>query len=231
MNPQERLLELAASTPSPTDFEAAALSLSREMLDADVAALVSLARPRQRNLLGFGEIAARLDAHWDGYGAEVRPVQHEAQRAGVASDLGTLGRALWGTRIYRDVMAPLGGTESLFAMPSFRGRTVGMLMVGLRGGRFSEAGRRRLSAFGVSLGVAWVASMAGAEAYEKPKPEVALTEAERDLLAYLELGYTTREIAAGRATSYYTVRNQLSTLYRKLGVTNRTEAVGLRQRR
>ena len=54
----------------------------------------------------------------------------------------------------------------------------------------------------------------------------SLTGAELDLLDYLELGWGTRQIAQARGTSFFTVRNQLSALYRRLDVANRTEAIG-----
>ena len=40
-----------------------------------------------------------------------------------------------------------------------------------------------------------------------------------------------REIAHARGTSFFTVRNQLSALYRRLEVGNRAEAIGLRRGR
>jgi glycosyltransferase involved in cell wall biosynthesis/DNA-binding CsgD family transcriptional regulator len=52
-----------------------------------------------------------------------------------------------------------------------------------------------------------------------------LTDSETELLQLLSAGHSTEEIAAIRHRSPATVRNQLSTLYRKLGVTRRSEAV------
>jgi len=72
-----------------------------------------------------------------------------------------------------------------------------------------------------------VASRAVTASSSQPLPR--LTETELDLLDYLELGWGTREIAEARGTSFFTVRNQLSALYRRLEVTNRAEAIGLRR--
>ena len=58
-----------------------------------------------------------------------------------------------------------------------------------------------------------------------------MTEAEADLLDYLELGLSTKQIAQARGTSFFTVRNQLAALQRKLGVSNRAEAIGRRHGR
>lgn len=54
-----------------------------------------------------------------------------------------------------------------------------------------------------------------------------LTRVERDLLVWLAAGRSNAEIAAVRGRSPITVRNQLSTLFRKLQVTTRAEAVAL----
>ena len=47
------------------------------------------------------------------------------------------------------------------------------------------------------------------------------------MLDYLCLGYSNQEIAKACETSINTVRNQLQSMYRKLGATTRAEAVGL----
>jgi DNA-binding CsgD family transcriptional regulator len=46
------------------------------------------------------------------------------------------------------------------------------------------------------------------------------------VLDYLRLGYTNREIGLALGTQERTVRNQLSGVYAKLGVSTRAEAVG-----
>jgi DNA-binding NarL/FixJ family response regulator len=56
-----------------------------------------------------------------------------------------------------------------------------------------------------------------------------LTERERDLLAMLARGYDNRQVADALSLSEGTVRNQLTRLYEKLGVANRTQAAMLRQ--
>ena len=52
-----------------------------------------------------------------------------------------------------------------------------------------------------------------------------LSPRERELVQYLRLGYTNREIALACGTSFRTVRNQLSHLFQKLEVSTRSEAV------
>jgi DNA-binding CsgD family transcriptional regulator len=62
----------------------------------------------------------------------------------------------------------------------------------------------------------------------EPRPMLAtLTARERDVLGYLQLGYTNREIASACGTSPRTVRNQLGAIFEKLGASTRAEAVAL----
>jgi DNA-binding NarL/FixJ family response regulator len=51
------------------------------------------------------------------------------------------------------------------------------------------------------------------------------TQAELRLLGALDTGATNKQVARATHKSEQTVRNQLSTLYRKINVSNRTQAV------
>ena len=53
----------------------------------------------------------------------------------------------------------------------------------------------------------------------------SLSEAERDVAIALLEGLSNAQIAASRGTSARTVANQVASLFRKLGVRSRTEAV------
>jgi DNA-binding NarL/FixJ family response regulator len=73
---------------------------------------------------------------------------------------------------------------------------------------------------------------AGASVFQ-PQPEPAasaLTERERDVLGLMGSGATNREIAGTLHLSPHTVKEHTSSLYRKLDVRNRTEAVQRAQR-
>ena len=60
----------------------------------------------------------------------------------------------------------------------------------------------------------------------EPGPrEVSLTERERQVLSYLALGWETKYIAEELGVSWYTARNHIENLRRKLGASNRLEAV------
>jgi DNA-binding NarL/FixJ family response regulator len=58
----------------------------------------------------------------------------------------------------------------------------------------------------------------------RPAPSQALTERERQLLALISTGATNREIANRLHLGPDSIKKNASTLYRKLGVRNRTEA-------
>jgi DNA-binding NarL/FixJ family response regulator len=53
----------------------------------------------------------------------------------------------------------------------------------------------------------------------------ALTLSEREVLSQLSAGLTTREIAQKRHNSEATIKSHLTSIYRKLGVRNRVEAI------
>lgn len=59
----------------------------------------------------------------------------------------------------------------------------------------------------------------------RPADEAALTKRERQLLDLLRAGKTNAEIGAAIFISEKTVRNHLSSVYRKLGVSNRAQAI------
>jgi DNA-binding NarL/FixJ family response regulator len=72
----------------------------------------------------------------------------------------------------------------------------------------------------------------GGEVFEADvsEPGVVLSDREREVLAGVAAGHTNREIAAQLYLSPHTVKEHTSTLYRKLEVRNRAEAVQRAQR-
>jgi DNA-binding NarL/FixJ family response regulator len=65
---------------------------------------------------------------------------------------------------------------------------------------------------------------------EREPSATALSERERQVLELMGSGATNREIAGSLILSPHTIKEHTSTLYRKLGVRNRTEAVKRAQR-
>jgi len=72
----------------------------------------------------------------------------------------------------------------------------------------------------------------GGEVFEPDisEPGVTLSDREREVLAGVAAGQTNREIAAELFLSPHTIKEHTSTLYRKLEVRNRAEAVQRAQR-
>lgn len=223
MDLEHALIELAHETSVASELQERALALLCPAFEAEVGLFVAVERGREvRALRGLGAAPrAQLDAVWQVVGREVEPVKAEAVRSGVATDRQVLGRRLTRTQLFVRVMAPVGGTETLFVVPRLGARALGMLALGRCGGHFSSAALARAQRLVPALSVACRATGSGAAA------PLALTATDRDLLDYLELGWGTRQIAAARGTSFFTVRNQLSSLYRRLEVANRAEAIGL----
>jgi DNA-binding CsgD family transcriptional regulator len=202
------------------------LTLLCSNFEADIGIFVAIDGGREaRTLRGLnGEAEARLDAVWQSVRRDVAPVTEHALRAGVATDREVLGARLLRTTLYRRVMEPVRGTETLFIVPNLGGQPLGTLALGRCGGGFSSAARAEARSLVPALSVASRAMASNSQSMPH------LTATELDLLDYLELGWGTREIAEARGTSFFTVRNQLSALYRRLEVTNRAEAIGLRRR-
>jgi DNA-binding CsgD family transcriptional regulator len=60
-----------------------------------------------------------------------------------------------------------------------------------------------------------------------PDPLASLTPREREVVKYLSRGYTNRDIALACGTAPRTVRNQLSSVFEKLGASTRAEVVAI----
>lgn len=191
-------------------------TLVRERLDADVAIFATEDGCQLEGLPAT--VAATLTRSWRTYGREIAPVQEVALAEGASTDRRVLGAALSRTRVYREVMAEVGGVESLFVVARRGEHKLGFLMLGSSRRGFGDA------ALAEARTLAPVLSLACA-ALGAPLPS-ALSPAERELVRHLALGHATADIALARGTSFFTVRNQLSALYRKLGVANRAEALG-----
>ena len=218
------LLGLAHERSPSTDFRREALGRVRDDIGAEVGFFVDAREALDTSpFVGFAsEIRARLGARFPDYALEVAPVHRVTARSGAATDREVLGRALARTRLHREIVAPSGGTESLFVGCHFGGAHLGTLMIGRLGRRFTRAEREVARALSPVLSLALACRRPARELHEV----APLGPTERELLSYLKLGYSSRQIALARGTSFFTVRNQLSALYRKLGVANRTEAVG-----
>lgn len=224
MTLEHELVELAHSSP-PAEIHAATLDLLRAAFDADLGILAGQDRGREVRQFSNLDTSAQhlIEDNWERSKRDLLPVKAEAARAGGAAiDRRVLGSSLERTSLYRRVMAPLGGCETLLLVTHTRGRPLALFALGRRRA-FSNAASAEASRLVPVLSlVCRVAHDHASTAW--------LTAAENDLLDYLELGHATEAIARARGTSFFTVRNQLATLYKKLGVSNRAEAIGRRYR-
>ena len=205
---------------------------------------------RLQHLIGFdvgmfaragapGEITPGFDrrmrrtaaARWDIYASELRPFVGPALAAGGAA----IDREFFGVRelerktYYQELMAPLHGRSTLIAYLTRRGQLEAKLVLGRvqSGPEFTEDARRLLVALLPTLSVCEAALRSPTP---EPATEVALTRLtprEREIVQYLELGYTNAEIALACGTALSTVRNQLVSVFQKLGASTRAEVVAL----
>src|SRR5690606_3290842 len=141
----DSLLKVAANARDDATLERRTLELLRDEIGADVA-LFATPRGAPPTTLGMSPVKSALEAGWEAYGAEVAPVKRAAARSSVSTDRRALGESLERTRLFREVMSPLGGTESLVLLPRFRGRHAGLIMLGRCGGAFDDADLERASA-------------------------------------------------------------------------------------
>jgi DNA-binding CsgD family transcriptional regulator len=137
---------------------------------------------------------------------------------GVAVDVEFFGRSAFErTQTYREVVKPhRGRTSLLMFLPD------ATLVLGRLRGDFRAVECRTLASMRSLVGVCEQALSSRLPALP-PAPQ--LSPRERDIVAYLRLGYTNRDIASACGTSFRTVRNQLSYLFEKLEVSTRAEAV------
>jgi DNA-binding CsgD family transcriptional regulator len=171
---------------------------------------------------------------------EVLEVLEAARPRGVAVDREVLGaRRLEAKSYYQLLMKPSGGRCSALLPVSWRGQPLSVLVLG-RSSSFAARDLERMQQLAPTLQLCEVSRRARLDAANaalpcapmsssarKASPIPELTEAEREVLSYLHLGYTNAEIACARGNTARTVRNQLSSAYAKLGVASRAEAVAV----
>jgi DNA-binding CsgD family transcriptional regulator len=239
----ELIAEIACKTAEPSDFEREVLALLQAEIGADVSFFC--------NTLGVSDVALGLDPQirpvarrrWARLAAETAPMSRAAeQRGGVVVDSELFGASLEGFLYYDTFMRPHRGRTTLIGLLRCQARPLGKVVLGRCVGspdfRAHDVSRLRellptlslsqqayLRARGPS---APVAAMGLARSVRgEPSAWCALTPREREVLGYLHLGYTNEQIALALGSAPRTVRNQLSQVYEKLGVSCRAEAVAV----
>src|SRR5690606_35691565 len=82
---------------------------------------------------------AVVEGGWRRSQTDLLGVTTTALARGATTDRRVLGASLERTILFRSVMAPLGGTETLVLVPSVGALCLGMFALGRRGGRYSDA--------------------------------------------------------------------------------------------
>jgi DNA-binding CsgD family transcriptional regulator len=236
-------LSEVAERADVADFDAGVLELLRRHVGFDVA-LFRRKGDYGRVSVGFDPGLLRAAApHWRMFIEEWYRLGGEAhvdRHGGVMSDLEMYGEQRFRRlAAYRLFAKPAGDIRCVSLLSRWQGRTVAHLMLG-RGqrGRFRDRELDRLRAFAPLIRMSEALRYAQGRVPEAqpslvPATPAALDSAraavlssrERQVASYLELGYSNHQIAVACGTSVYTVRNQLSSAYAKLGVATRAEAV------
>lgn len=226
------ILEAAHAATSLDAFEQITLPLLRQHIACDQ--LFFVVRSGIRGpALGFDERVRQTTAgRFSHYSRELEPFRRAAaSNGGVGVDREFFGStALQRTAHYREIMRPHSGQSTLLGYLSFQGEAVGGVVFGRSTPGFLEAEQRLLREALPALSLARAAFRPLSQGRAREiLPAVAerLSPRERDVLSYLILGYTNAEIALACGTSFRTVRNQLTSLFRKVGATTRAEAVSL----
>ena len=224
------MTEVARSAPSVDVYDRFILERLERLVGFDVAFLVRGGGPNHV-MPGFDEQVRRACAdRWSIFARELAAFTRDAlARRGAGIDLVFFGSSgLARKTYYREIMQPLRGRSTLIGYLARRGRVEAKLALGRKHGSrdFSDAERTTLEALLPTLTVCEFAARAS-----RPQSSdlvlATLTPREREVMDYLTLGYTNAEIALACGTAPATVRNQLSSVFHKLGASTRAEAVAL----
>lgn len=216
---------LAVDAPDAASFERALLALIACVVEFDAAFVETKGAPRERAHVGMGAVRVTTSlTRAVRYDLELAPVKRVAlMRRGVAVDTAVLGEsAVRATAYHRDFAAPVCGKHSLLAWGRVRGREVASVVLGRTGSTFGGEDIARVEELLPTIAL----SLASFTSRDAPA-DASLTPRERDVLGYLCLGYTNREIALACGSSPNTVRNQVARVFAKLGASTRAEAVAL----
>jgi DNA-binding CsgD family transcriptional regulator len=221
-----RLAEVAAEAKTMFEYELGVFDIIGRAIGFDAAMY-----KRNGDLGGSvgldSKIVRACDGMWRRFSDELVPVAMVALRnRRVAVDAEVLGRRLERQQYYQRFMGLHGGRATAIVCLTLRGGAIGTLALG-RVGAFRAAELEYLRAVAPTLSLCESAmrepvTPAAARAVLAP-----LTPREREVLAHLQLGYTNAQIATALGSAERTVRNQLSSINEKLGVSSRAEAAAL----
>jgi DNA-binding CsgD family transcriptional regulator len=216
-------IELAQGAGSALEFERAALEALNASIGFDCAFFFTNDAVPTATGLPPAFATAVTTPTAEKYEREMLPVKAAAlANRGVAIDSDVLGESRRRCAYFREFAEPVSGRHSLLAYLRLRGDIVASVMLGRCRGSFHTHEVDAVQELLPSLAVARAS-------FGLPRSRAldALSPRERELMNYLCLGYTNREIAMACGTSANTVRNQLASAFHKLGASTRAEAVGI----
>ncbi|HET8936392.1 MAG TPA: helix-turn-helix transcriptional regulator [Polyangiales bacterium] len=221
----DALVEVATQAVGAREYELGVLDILRRRLGFDVAMF-----KRRESSDGLHGIDPRVElavrSLWGRFRAESQSITLEALRQrGVAVDVEVLGmRRLERLLYYQTLMKPHHGTSTAFIVLARGGQLLTQLCLGRTHGGFTDDELDYLRSIKPALSVCEAALLSAPQPTDR-SVLAQLTPREREVLSHLPLGHTNAQIALALGTAERTVRNQLSSIYEKLGVSTRAEAV------
>jgi DNA-binding CsgD family transcriptional regulator len=232
----ELIAEMACTAASPYEFERSLLTLFDRQIGVDVAAIVTPHGPSEFAIGFEPSVRVAMEQNRIAIRREFVPMLPVARLAGgVAVDSEFFGAEFERLVSYDVMIRPHHGRTTLMGFLSYRQMSAVVLGRCRGSPNFRARDIASLRAVIPVLSVAHhhheLARGSGRGATENGGATqdvlALLTPREREVLSYLHLGYTNRQIALALSSAPRTVRNQLSSIYAKLGVSGRAEAVAV----
>lgn len=156
------------------------------------------------------------------YAQDLLPVFALSAKVGVCRDV-DFYTTDWTRRksiYHQEVLAPAGVRSMILVCARWRGQPMLRLNLNRHGGQpFRRTEVEKVQSLLPTLEAAIAARYA-----REPGPSISgLTQREQEIAEYVAEGLTTAQIGIALGTSPYTVRNQLTRIYEKLGIESRAE--------
>jgi DNA-binding CsgD family transcriptional regulator len=221
--------EAARDASSRREYEAAAIDHLLARVGADVAMFVWPSGPSEYAHGFHDSVRSTAEKRWGLYASELSGLSTAALAGGGV----VVDTEYFDTReheklhYYQEIMRPHRGRTTLMGYLTCGGARRGALVLGRTSRNWSAGERAYIERVLPVLGVCAAALQPSRERPQLVTEQFSLTPREREVLSYLELGYTNAEIALACGTKMRTVRNQMSQIFSKLGASTRAEAVAI----
>jgi DNA-binding CsgD family transcriptional regulator len=224
------LIDAARSAESVASYERCLFDVLQREIGFDVAFCARESGPGPYSPGFLDTVRAQTARSWQRYGEQLRPLLAAQQaQGGVIVDVEFFGeRRLERLAYYQELMRPHGGRSSLLgALTAGPQQLLGKVMLGRTRARVRAKEQRTLQRVLPLLSLCELALQRTTARPPAAALSAKLTAREREVLGYLQLGYTNPQIASACGSAPRTVRNQLSAIFAKLGASTRAEAVAL----